>query len=65
MKHNIYTTLAGVLLVCFFASCKKEYSCVCGEGVGAVSHSLHNTRSKAKADCKEMESVFFTKCRLR
>ena len=46
-----------VLISLLFASCKKDYTCVCVNNYGTYSAGeITTTKSKAKTYCKELSS---------
>jgi len=53
---NTFFKIIVLLIISAFASCKKDYTCVCKDAAGFTWQEysiLHKTEKKAKAACSE------------
>jgi len=58
MKKSIF--IAAALAAFSFASCKKDYTCVCKDDQGYewATYTVHTTREKAKDDCNGYDETW-------
>lgn len=58
MKKSIFVVAA--LAAFSFASCKKDYSCVCKDSSGYSwgSYTVHTTKKKAKDLCSDYDATW-------
>ena len=62
MKKLTQIALVAIIAV-LFASCKKDYTCTCtyvypGSAAETTSVTIHNTKSKAKTACDNIQTVY-------